>query len=228
MSELLVGCAGFPVDPDEYAGQLAFVEMTETFERPPAIEDTKARTGRAPGGLAVGLVCWQVVTHPKAHDVYRADGGEIPDHAAIGHFARSRWTDEAWDRMDALARAIRSPVVLLRTPSSFRKTSANALALENFVAHAERPGLSLAWEWGETWPEAAALQLCERLDLIPAGTAASVPRSDRIYLRVSSGRKPTTEAGLTKIAKAVQGKQGYVVFESPTSWEDARRFAKIL
>jgi uncharacterized protein YecE (DUF72 family) len=225
---LLVGCAGFPVDPDEYAGQLSFVEMTGSFDKPPAVDEASALTRRAPGGLAVGLVCWQVVTHPKAHAVYRADGGEIPDHAAIGHFARSRWTDEAWERMDALARAIRSPVVLLRTPPSFRKTAANATAIENFIAHAERPGLAIAWEWAPTWPSAAALELCERLDLIPSGTASAIPQSDRLYLRVSSGRRPTTEAGLSKIAKAVEGKEGFVVFESPTAWEDARRFAKLL
>jgi uncharacterized protein YecE (DUF72 family) len=228
VSDLQVGCAGFPVDPDEYAGQLGFVEMTGSFDRPPSIEEASALTRRAPGGLAVGLVCWQVVTHPKAHPAYRADGGEIPDHAAIGHFARSRWTDEAWERMDTLARAIRSPVVLLRTPPSFRKTAANALAIENFVAHAERPGLSLAWEWGPTWPEAAALTLCERLDLIPSGTTTAIPASDRVYLRVASGRRATTEAGLEKVAKSVRGRQGYVVFESPTAWEDARRFAKLL
>lgn len=228
MSGLAVGCAGFPVDPDDYAGQLGFVEMTNSFERPPSIEEAGALTRRAPGGLSVGLVCWQVVTHPKAHAAYRADGGEIPDHAAIGHFARSRWTDEAWERMDALARGIRSPVVLLRTPPSFRKTAANALAIENFVAHAERPGLSLAWEWAQTWSDAAALALCERLDLIPSGTAPAIPAADRVYLRVASGKRPTTEAGLEKIAKAVRGREGYVVFDSPTSWEDARRFAKLL
>lgn len=228
MSEtLMVGCAGLPVSPDEYAGQLSFVELTDSFDLPPGIEEAAALKRRAAGDLALGLVCWQVVTHPRSHEAYRSSGGEIPDHAAVGHFARSRWTDEAWERMDTLARAVRSPVILMRTPQSFRKTAANATAIENFVAHAERPGLSLAWEWSPAWPAADALALCERLDLIPSGAGDGLPASDRVYVRVA-GRRAPSEAVLAKLAKALHGRSGYVVFDSKSAWEDARRFAKLL
>lgn len=227
MSDLRVGCAGFPVDPDEYVGQLSYVELAGSCDAPPTTDEATALRRRAAGDLDVGLVCWQVVTHPKAHGSYRAQGGEIPDHASIGHFARSRWTDEAWERMDTLSRALRSPVVVLRTPPSFRKTTANATAIENFVAHAERPGLAIAWEWAPTWPAADAIALCERLDLIPGATTSAIPETDRVYFRFTSRRAPA-ESALERLAKSLRGRSGFVVFDSSTSWEDARRFAKIL
>ena len=224
----LVGCAGFPVDPDEYASQLSFVEIQESFVNPPDIAEAKALWGRVAGDLKPAFVAWQVITHPRSHAGYKVMGGLIPEHAAVGHFVRSRWTDEAWERMDSLARAVRAPVILFRTPPGFRRTKANITQFENFIAHAQRPSLSLAWEW-DGWPPGDALAMCERIGLVPAVDpfATAVPPGDEIYLRIKTKGSPS-DAKLEKLASQIRGREGCVVFANGSAWEDARRLAKLL
>ncbi|MHB8513744.1 MAG: DUF72 domain-containing protein, partial [Actinomycetota bacterium] len=188
MSQMLVGCAGFAVDPTEYSTQLGFVEIQESFHEGATLDKVRRTIERVAGDLALGLVASKVITHPRKDPVYKVPGPDVPDHAAVGHFTRSRWTDEAWERTDAMVRALKAKVVLLRTPPSFKKTAANALALEHFVAHAARPGLEIAWEYSSGWPESDALATCERLGLIPVVdlNAKSFPPGD-LYARFTGG-----------------------------------------
>lgn len=232
MSVVRVGCAGFPVDPAEYATQLSYVEIGESFHEGPGLDQAKAALERVAGDLAVGLVASKVITHPRRDPVYKIPGPDVPDHAAVGHFTRSRWTDEAWERTDALVRALKAKVVVLRTPASFRKTAANALALENFIAHAERPGLDFAWDHGGAWPDAEVRAVCGRLGLLPVAeaTGKALPDGD-VYVRYGGGasrRSSPTEAAMGKVAASLKGRDGFVVFANNACWEDARRLAKAL
>ena len=221
-STLHIGCAGFPVEPDEYMGELGFVEDQDSFLDPPEAE-------ALPGGrdLARALVAWQVITHPRRD--HRDTTADIPGHAAVGHFERSRWTDEAWDRMDALARAVRAAAIVFRTPASFAPTAAHTQRLENFVAHAERPGLELAWQWTGSWTRDQAFAVCERLGLLPVidPIAEEVPDAPVVYLRVTRRRGATSEGALARLADKVRGRTGFLVFEGPAAWEDARRLVKM-
>lgn len=232
MSTLSVGCAGFPVAPDEYATQLGYVEIQETFHEGPELESVRRQIERVAGDLMLGVVASKVITHQRKDPVYKKPGPDVPDHAAVGHFTRSRWTDEAWERTDALVRSIKAKVVVLSTPASFKKTPANALALENFIAHAERPGLEIAWDHGGTWPVADAQAVCDRLGLLQVAdlTAKEFPPGD-LYVRYSggaSGRTSPAEAALGKVAATLRGRTGFAVFANNARWEDARRLSKAL
>lgn len=222
---LAVGCAGFPVNHAEYASELDFVEVQDTFEEPP---DPAQLPAEFREDLTRSLVAWQVITHPrKAHRGMRT---EIPTHAAVGHFTRSRWTDEAWQRMDALARAVGADAIVLRTPPSFTPTADHIQCLENFVANAGRPGQQLVWDWAPPWPAAQAFAVCERLDLLPAvdPTAGPIPDDEIVYLRVNRKRGPMPESAMARVADETRGRTGFVVFSGPAAWEDARRFKKML
>ncbi|MGH2829841.1 MAG: hypothetical protein ACRDJM_05105, partial [Actinomycetota bacterium] len=65
MSTLRIGCAGFPVDAADYATQLSFVEIQETFHEGPAMEAVRAALSRVAGNLAIGIVASKVITHPR-------------------------------------------------------------------------------------------------------------------------------------------------------------------
>jgi len=155
----------------------------------------------------------------------------IPEHAAVGHFERSRWTDEAWEQTDALARKIGAQAVVFQTPVSFKPSADHALRLENFVAQAMRPGLALAWEWApDSWPRAKAIELCERIGLVPVAdpTEEAVPDGEYVYLRVrggKSGRKTYKDDDLKKVAMAVRDRIGWVIFSNASATADAERLA---
>ncbi|HVL89663.1 MAG TPA: DUF72 domain-containing protein [Actinomycetota bacterium] len=229
MTALHVGCGGFPVEPAEYATQLSYVEIQETFHEGPELDAVKKDLERVAGDLRIGLVASKVITHPRKDGVYKKPGPDVPDHASVGHFTRSRWTDEAWERMDVLVRALKAAVVVLRTPPSFKKTPANALALENFIAHAERPGLEIVWEHGGTWPETDAAEVAHRLGLVIASDLTGTIPDGEVYARFTGGAKGTsalTDAAGAKAAQKLTGRNGFVVFANKSCWEDARRFSK--
>jgi uncharacterized protein YecE (DUF72 family) len=210
---------------------LALVEVQDSFVEPP--EPGTAEAWRLPG-RAYSVVAWQVITHLRSSPTYRDIRTPIPEHAAVGHFARSRWTDEAWQRTDTLARALRAAAVLLRTPASFRPGSQNEVQLENFVAHAMRPGLAIAWEWSPgSWPEGRALALAERIGVLPAVDPLDrpVPPGEVFYLRVTggkTGRRSPSDDHLKKIAERVRDRVGWLVFANRTSEQDAQRLAHML
>src|SRR5439155_17890368 len=141
---------------------------------------------------------------------------------AVGHFERSRWTDEAWTATDSLARALGSQAVVFATPPSFKSSVEHATRLENFVAHAMRPGLALAWEWAKgSWPEQRARELCDRIGAIPAidPLEQKIPDDELIYLRVRSATarpKALRDDDLKTVALAVRDRIGWVIFDTPT------------
>lgn len=229
MTALHVGCAGFPVEPAEYATALDYVEIQETFDEGPGLDAVKRDLERVAGDLRIGLVASRVITHPRKDPVYKKPGPDVPEHASVGHFTRSRWTDEAWERMDVLIRSLRAAIVVLRTPPSFKKTPTNALALENFIAHAERPGLEIVWDHGGVWPDADVTGIAERLGLLIASDLSGAIPDGEVYARFTGGAKGAaslTEPAGAKAAKKLEGREGFVVFSNKSCWEDARRFSK--
>jgi uncharacterized protein YecE (DUF72 family) len=130
--------------------------------------------------------------------------------------------------MDALARALGAEAVVFRTPASFTPGTEHEMRLENFVAHADRPGLILAWD-PAGWDPGQVRSTCERLGMVAVVDpfASGVPDDEIVYLRITA-RGPISERDLSKLADGLGGKRGYVVFSNASAWEDARRLAKML
>jgi uncharacterized protein YecE (DUF72 family) len=222
--------SGVPVRLDGTPGTAEHLEIGEDAADLP----TAAAISKLAGDKVVTLVGWHILTHRRSDPRYKQMKKPPPEHAAVGHFDRSRWTDEAWEQTDALARAVGAQAVLFRTPASFKATAEHATRLENFIAHATRPGLGLAWEWAPgSWPEAKALALCERLDAIPVVDPAKseIPGGETVYVRFrggASGRAAIKDDDLKKTALAVRDRVGWVVFANSTGEADAARFAQMI
>jgi len=186
------------------------------------------------GDRGVTLIAWHVLTHRRSDPRYKRMSGPPPEHAAVGHFERSRWTDDAWDATDALARAVDAQAAVLQTPASFKPTAEHATRLENFVAHAMRPGLALAWEWAPgSWPHAKALALCEEIGAVPVIDPAEnpVPDGEFVYCRFrggSTGKKALDDDDLKTAALTLRDRIGWVIFSNATADQDAARFAAMI
>ncbi|MBI4728622.1 MAG: DUF72 domain-containing protein [Acidobacteria bacterium] len=224
---LLVGIAGSATQPT----RLPLVEIQDTFEDLPPIEEA-ARWRRS--RRSYSIVAWQVITHPRSSPSYRKLRSPIPEHAAVGLFTHSRWTDEAREQTKAFARALGARAVLLRTPPAFRATPEHEARLENFVALASGPDMTVAWEWApRSWAPERALGLADRLGIAAAvdPLGGPVPASDPVYVRVtdaSTGGRPLDEASAKRIRGEVQGRRGWVVFATAAAEDDALRLADLL
>ena len=220
---------GVPAKMDEPAPPTPHVEVIGFADLPAS----GALTAFA-GKRTISMVGWHVLTHRRSDVLYRQMDDAPPDHAAVGHFERSRWTDEAWEKQDDLARATDAQAVVFRTPASFKPTADHATRLENFVAHATRPGMAICWEWAAgSWPERKALELCERIGAIPVldPTEVAVPEGELIYLRFrggAKGRKAMRDDDLKKVALEVRDRIGWVIFSNASAISDSDRFLQML
>ncbi len=186
------------------------------------------------GARTISLVAWHVITHRRSDPRYKQMTSPPPEHAAVGHFDRSRWTDEAWEATDKLARAVDAKAVLLQTPASMKASAEHATRLENFVAHAARPGLVIAWEPEPgSWPERKFLELAERVDAVPVvdPTVSKIPDTEYVYLRFrggKSGRATLKDDDLKSAALKVRDRIGWVIFANTAGDQDAARFAAMI
>ena len=205
-------------------------EVGADFSDLPNAKDVRAAAGKT---TAVALIASHVLTHRRSDPRYRAMKNPPPEHAAVGHFERSRWTDEAWTDTDGLARALEAGAVLLQTPTSFKASTEHATRLENFVAHAMRPRVSLAWEWTKgSWPDRKAIDLCDRIGAVPVvdPLTSPIPENEFVYLRIGkpTSRKQIKDDDLKEIALQIRDRTGWVVFSNPSGLADARRLLDML
>jgi hypothetical protein len=186
------------------------------------------------GDRTLTLVGWHVLTHRRTDARYQVMSQPPPEHAAVGHFERSRWTDEAWEQIDRLARQTDAQAVVLQTPVSFKASTEHATRFENFVAHGMRPGLAICWEWAPgSWPEARALELCDRIGAVPVidPIEGPIPDGELIYLRVRGGRngkRRFKDDDLKKIALEARDRIGWVVFSNASAGVDADRLLQMV
>ena len=134
---------------------------------------------------------------------------------------------------EAWARALGAEAVLLQTPPSFKASAEHATRIENFVAHAMRPRIALAWEWHKgSWPEAKAFDLCDRIGAIPVvdPLASSIPDAEFVYLRIGrpGSRRQIHDDDLKDVALKVRDRNGWVVFSNPSGPVDALRLLDML
>ena len=197
----------------------------------PGATEIRAEIGR---DATLSIIAPHVLTHRRTDARYKAMKEPPPEHAAVGHFDRSRWTDEAWERTDSLARKIDAQAAVFQTPPSFKASAEHATRLENFVAHAMRPGLALVWEWAKgSWPDRKAIELCQEIGAIPVidPTQTAIPDGEFVYLRLrggASGRAVLKDDDLKKIVLATRDRVGWVIFCNKTAVADAARLTQML
>ncbi|MFN2613898.1 MAG: hypothetical protein ABR552_03655 [Actinomycetota bacterium] len=191
----------------------------------------RAEVGR---DRTLSMIASPILTHRRNDPRYKLMKEAPPEHAAVGHFERSRWTDEAWEHCNDVARGLDAGAAVFQTPVTFKANTEHATRLENFVAHAMRPGLVLAWEWAKgSWPDRKAMELCDRIGAIPVvdPTEREIPEAEYVYLRVrggASGRATIKDDDLKKIALCTRDRLGWIIFSNKTGASDAARLLAML
>ena len=220
---------GVPVSLSGPEPETELAEVGADFCDLPSAAQVRSAVGKS---ASITLIASHVITHRRSDPRYKGMSDGPPEHAAVGHFERSRWTDEAWERTDGLASALDAQAVVLQTPASFKASAEHATRLENFLAHAMRPRVAIAWEWAKgSWPDRKAIDLCERIGAVAAidPNTTPIPDGEFVYLRMgTAARRPLRDDDLKEVALAVRDLMGWVVFSNKQGTEDALRFQQML
>ncbi len=167
MSEVKVGCCGFPVGRKNYYRHLPCVEVQQIFYHPPALETLARWRQEAPEGFEFTVKAWQLITHPPQSPTYRRLRMTIPDGKSdrYGNFRPTADVFSAWQTTRRAAKTLGARIIIFQTPRSFRCTPENKTNITEFFQKIDRNNLILGWEprgWGGKEVEG----LCSKLGLL--------------------------------------------------------------
>jgi len=231
-----VGCCGWPVSRARYFATFAVVEIQESFYNLPRLATVERWRAAAPPGFEFVLKAPQLITHEPSSPTYRRLRRPVSEarKKRYGAFRPTREVRAAWTETLALARALRSRIVVFQTPASFAPTTTHIRNLATFFEEAERGGLAFAWEPRGDWSDAEVSALCRRLGLIHCvDPFQRLPVwGEPAYFRLHGRggyRYKYSEAELRRLRLLVDPhEESYVLFNNTEMFEDARRFLVML
>ncbi|HET9426467.1 MAG TPA: DUF72 domain-containing protein [Gemmatimonadaceae bacterium] len=171
MNEARLGLCGFTIGAAQYYRRFNVLEVQQTFYDPPAPETLRRWRDAAPPDFEFTMKAWQVITHLGTSRTYRRLKSPFSDtaRAEAGGFRLNDTTRSAYRVTLEARELLRATAILFQCPPSFRPTDANASAMREFFAAADRPeGVRYLWEPRGKWPDELIADLCRDCRLIHA------------------------------------------------------------
>jgi uncharacterized protein YecE (DUF72 family) len=220
-----VGCCGFQTTMTRYFQHYALVELNSTFYQYPRLKTVEAWREKAPEYFEFTVKAHQDISHKSKLKT---------DEACI----------QAFEYMKKICSALKSKIMLIQTPSSFRPDRLSDA--EKFFRSVNREKLFLAWE--TRGPEWEKPEVYERLSSVlrslnvvhvtdpfkmkPAYTG------DIAYFRLHGLGEELyyyqfTDAELRNLAEIIRPFESekrvvYLLFNNLSMFEDGQRFAEYL
>jgi len=153
MSELKIGCCGFPRSRKTYFKYFKLVEVQQTFYKPPSIETLKSWRSEAPSDFEFTVKAWQIFTHSPSSPTWRRAGLKISEEEAkkYGMLRPSRENLEAWEQFKEVLKALNARIVVFQTPPSFRCTEENINNAIEFFKSISSSDIVICWEPRGDW-----------------------------------------------------------------------------
>ena len=227
MSQIKVGCCGFPKARKKYFEQFKLVEIQQTFYKPPPTETARRWRDEAPQDFEFSLKAWQVITHHPSSPTYSKAGLQIPigKEKNYGFFNPSEETSEAWARTRDVAQALKAKVVVFQCPATFTPSAENIENMKHFFTNIDREDFIFVWEPRGGWSDAVITEICQDLGLIhcvnPLEKAATW--GEIRYFRLHGGRNyrhQYTDEELKRL-RELTGNEVYVLFNNLSMYNDA-------
>ena len=234
MSQLKVGCCGFPRARRKYSEQFKLVEIQQTFYKLPATATAQRWRDEVPEDFEFTLKAWQEITHLPSSPTYRKAGLRIPADKQwnYGFFKPTEEVLNAWQQTRAIAHVLRARVVVFQCPPSFSPNPENLENMRYFFKHVDRGNFIFVWEPRGRWSQDSILALCQELDLVHCvDPLESKPTYGKPgYFRLHGGRDYRhryTDDELARLRDLVVG-EAYVLFNNIAMYDDALRFKQLV
>ncbi|HEX8110824.1 MAG TPA: hypothetical protein VF516_23995 [Kofleriaceae bacterium] len=244
MPPVRIGTVDIPerVERSRYFEELSYLELSALFAAPLKSASLARWQELAPPG-ALGLVAPWVLTHrkpPKSERLWHHD-------ASVGDFRDSPLGRSALAAFSGAVTTLAASLAIFPSPPLFAPSTANRDQLRRFfgeVATREAVGADRVWIPDGLWEPRAAVGFAGELGVTcaidplvrdPARPAEVYEDLDAsaLYFRIAGlGRAgPLRAEALEDLAALLEHYENIeltVAFASPTRWQDARNFKKLL
>ncbi len=234
MSQVKVGCCGFPKGKKVYFPQFSLVEVQQTFYKPPSLATALKWRQEAPADFEFTLKAWQLITHPTSSPTYQKAGVKITRDQAknYGFFKPSDQVFEAWLKTRDVAKALEARAIVFQCPPRFTETAENIENVRAFFSKVNREDFLFVWELRGDWKEKRIASLCRELDLVHCvDPLVTKPVFGKIkYFRLHGGpryRHEYSQEELERLRDQISG-ETYVLFNNITMYGDALQFLQLL
>ncbi|KPV62579.1 MAG: hypothetical protein AOA66_1269 [Candidatus Bathyarchaeota archaeon BA2] len=219
-----VGCCGYPTSMKKYQEIFGLVELNTTFYRYPKTSTVVKWREKAPEKFEFTVKANQDISHKFKF--------------------KSEPSVKAFEQMKEICKALRTRILLIQTPGSFRPDKLKDA--HEFLSKINHEGLVVVWETrGPSWDDphmrerlAKLLQELEVSHVTDPFRAMPTYTSDVAYFRLHGlGERmyyyQYTDAELKRLHQLVEpleaeGKQIYVLFNNLSMFDDALRFMRYL
>lgn len=242
MSEVHVGCCGFPKAKNEYYRQFKTIELQFTFYRLPKLETVRKWRDEAPEDFIFTMKAFQGITHTYFTPTYRRSNlrWDKEKLKRLGHFKPTDEVREVWQRTLEIARILQPTVLVFQCPPNFKFSEENAQNLLEFFKSVKNGSFTCAVELRADWDKNWIRQHFSELNLIHCvDPFKELPLTDGLrYFRLHGAppgekmyRYQYTDDDLQhlkQIVKAGPEAETYCMFNNMTMGEDALRFREML
>jgi uncharacterized protein YecE (DUF72 family) len=247
MPPVRIGTVDIPerVERSRYFQELSYLELSALVPAPLKPAALARWQELAPPG-AVGLVAPWVLTHRSHRKPSRAER-QWPHDASVGDFRDSAPGRAALAAFATALTALSASLAIFPSPPLFAPSTANRDQLRRFfgeIATRETVGADRVWIPDGLWEPRAAVGFARELGVTCAidplvrvpGQPAEVYEdldAPALYFRISGlGRSGPLRAealeDLSALLEHYENIELTVAFASPTRWQDARNFKKML
>jgi len=231
-----VGCCGFPVSQKRYYRIFSVVEVQATFYDFVNPETLKKWRIEAPPEFEFILKAFQFITHPSTSPTYKRARSLTRSTARkdmklenLGNFRPTEEILECYRILLEYAEILGSKVIIFQSPPGFKPTRENEKNMEEFFKKIDRGNLIFGWEARGEWTPDEIKRICKRCELIDVVDpfVRDTTTDGLFYYRIHGGkgyREKIGEKKMRYLMEKVQGRDGYVMFNNISMFEDAQRF----
>lgn len=230
-----------------FADVFPAVELNRTFYKLPMAKTARKWREEVPEEFEFTVKAWQAITHPTSTVTWRKRKEKLTSEQEqeFGDLNPHPLVFDAWEESCKIAGELRSPVVLLQTPSGFGPVETNVANLRGFFENVDRHGMEVAWEPRGEWNDRLDLigELCEEIEIIhvvdlmrreprSAGRTAYI-RLHGLNERETDYDYEYTEEELQELARRLQKleqrhEKVYCMFNNYEMYPNAGRLMEIL
>jgi len=164
--QIKVGTCGFPISRKRYYKEFSVIELNNTFYSIPNIEWIKKLRSEAPEDFEFTFKAFQGITHDISSPTWKRSN--IKDYknlkGKVGLLRPTKEVFEFWEKQIEIAKTLRSEIIILQLPNSFKDTEENIKNAYDFLSSIKKEikiGIEL-----RGWSSENIRKICEEFDLI--------------------------------------------------------------
>ncbi len=162
-----IGCCGFCMSMDKYFRTFNVVEIQRTFYELIKEDTVKKWRKKAPEQFEFTIKVFQGITHDVSSPTWRRSN--IKNYkelkGKVGFLRLTEHVYEYWKKMLIYAKILKSKILVIQLPNSFKDTENNVKNAEDFFSNIDRDGMFIAIEL-RGWNKNNIKKLCEKYDLV--------------------------------------------------------------